>query len=73
MNIHFEHYTQEDTGETDTKLTLTGDGFGKLSEELEELFESFGLSREHSQDEFAEIRIDLIECFEKQVNKEKDK
>ena len=72
MNIHFEYYTQEDTGEIDTKLTLTGDGFCKLSEELEELFESFGLTREQSQDEFAEIRFDLIDCFQTQINKEKD-
>tara|TARA_R100000963_G_C4574103_1_gene57812 strand:+ start:218 stop:439 length:222 start_codon:yes stop_codon:yes gene_type:complete len=71
MNIHFEYWT-DDEGEIDTKLTLTGDGFCKLSEELEELFESFGLTREQSQDEFAEIRFDLIDCFQTQINKEKD-
>ena len=67
-NKHFDHWIS-DEGEKDTELTLTGEAFGKLTDELEDLFESFGVSRWDSEKEFADIRLDLIDCFHKQVNK----
>ena len=68
INENFNHWIS-DEGEKDTELTLTGEAFGKLTEELEDLFESFGLSRWDSEKEFADIRLDLMDCFNKQVNK----
>lgn len=67
-NKYFDHWIS-DEGEKDTELTLTGEAFGKLTEELEDLFKSFGLSRWDSEREFADIRLDLMDCFNKQVNK----
>ena len=65
----FEYWVDEE-GETDTELSLSSDGFVKLTEKLEALFESFGLTREKSEDEFAFIREDLLDCFNKQSNEE---
>ena len=67
-NKHFDHWIS-DEGEKDNELTLTGEAFGKLTEGLEDLFESFGMSRRKSKKEFAFIREDLISCFNKQANK----
>ena len=65
----FEYWVDEE-GETDTELSLSSDGFLRLSDKLEELFESFGLTREKSEDEFAFIRENLIDSFNKQANEE---
>ena len=68
-NPNFEYWVDEE-GKTDTELSLSSDGFLKLTEKLEDLFESFGLTREKSEDEFAFIREDLLDCFNKQANEE---
>ena len=68
----FEYWVDEE-GKTDTELSLSSDGFVKLTEKLEALFESFGLTREKSEDEFAFIREDLLDCFNKQANEEVSK
>jgi len=65
----FEYWVDEE-GKTDTELSLSSDGFVKLTEKLEDLFESFGLTREKSADEFAFIRENLLDCFNKQANEE---
>lgn len=68
-NKHFDHWIS-DEGEKDSKLSLTSDAFLKLTLELEELFQSFGLSRWEAEKEFAFIREDLMDCFNKQANAE---
>jgi len=68
----FEYWVDE-KGKTDTELSLSSDGFVKLTEKLEDLFESFGLAREKSEDEFAFIREVLIDSFNKQANEEVSK
>ena len=70
-NKHFDHWIS-DEGEKDSKLSLTSDAFLKLTVELEELFQSFGLSRWEAEKEFAFIREDLMDCFNKQANTEED-
>jgi len=71
-DTNFEYWVDEE-GKMDTELSLSSDGFLRLSEKLEELFESFGLTREKSEDEFAFIREDLLDCFNKQANEEVSK
>lgn len=68
-NPNFEYWVDEE-GKTDTELSLSSDGFLELTEKLEDLFESFGLTREKSENEFAFIREDLLLCFNKQANEE---
>ena len=53
-NPNFEYWVDEE-GKTDTELSLSSDGFLELTEKLEDLFESFGLTREKSENEFAFI------------------
>ena len=71
-NPNFEYWVDEE-GKTDTELSLSSDGFLELTEKLEDLFESFGLTREKSENEFAFIREDLLLCFNKQANEEVSK
>ncbi len=66
-NPNFEYWVDEE-GKTDTELSLSSDGFLELTEKLEDLFESFGLTREKSENEFAFIREVLLDCFNKQAN-----
>lgn len=67
VNKYFDHWIS-DEGKKDSDLSLTSDALLKLTIELEELFQSFGLSRWQSKNEFAFIRESLVDCFNTQVN-----
>jgi len=79
----FDRY-EEEGGDICEDLTVSSEGFCLLSDKLEELFELFGFSRTRISDdnenglvefddkldnEFSEIRIDLIEAFDKAVKR----
>jgi len=79
----FDRY-EDETGNVDDKLTVSSEGFCLLTDKLEELFELFGFCRMPTDDQvedrvkqmddeleyaFTEIRIDLIEAFDKAVKR----
>ena len=79
----FDRY-EEEGGDICEDLTVSSEGFCLLTDKLEELFELFGFSRTRINDdnenglvefddkldnEFSEIRIDLIEAFDKAVKR----
>ena len=80
----FDCYYEEETGYLSDKLTVSSEGFCLITDKLEELFEIFGFCRTPTDDRveegvkqmddkleyaFTEIRIDLIEAFDKAVKR----
>jgi hypothetical protein len=80
----FDCYYEEETGYLSDKLTVSSEGFCLITDKLEELFELFGFCRTPTDDlveegvkqmddkleyAFTEIRIDLIEAFDKAVKR----
>jgi hypothetical protein len=79
----FDCYYEEETGYLSDKLTVSSEGFRVITDVLEDLFEQFGFVRFPDKNNleavteldakleyaFTEIRIDLIEAFDKAVKR----